>query len=79
VGQVSGDGEVIGHKSGKKIIPIKKYTKGELTTDNYEHMNKIVGYINRHKAQKLKDDIKNSNWLYSLINWGYGHFNKFEK
>ena len=71
VGQDSGDGEAIGHKSGKKIIAIKRNTKGELTTDDYEHMNKVVGYINRHKAQKPKEDIKNSNWRYSLMNWGY--------
>lgn len=71
VGQDSGDGEAIGHKSGKKIIKIKKTNKADLTADNYDHMNKVVGYINRHKAQKPEGSIENSNWRYSLMNWGY--------
>jgi hypothetical protein len=71
VGQDSGDGEAIGHKSGKKIIAIKRKTKDDLSTADFEHMSKVVGYIKRHKAQKPKDDIKNSNWRYSLMNWGY--------
>ena len=34
-------------------------------------MNKVVGYINRHLAQKPKGDIEDSNWRYSLMNWGH--------
>jgi hypothetical protein len=71
VGQDSGDGEAIGHKSGKRIVKIKRTNKADLTTDNYDHMNKVVGYINRHKAQKPERGIENSNWRYSLMNWGY--------
>lgn len=71
VGQDSGDGEAIGHKSGKKIIAIKKTNKSELTQDDYDHMNKVVGYINRHRAQRPETDVENSNWRYSLKNWGY--------
>lgn len=71
VGQDSGDGEAIGHKSGKKIVAIKNKKKADLSEDDYDHMSKVVGYINRHKAQKPEGDIKRSNWRYSLKNWGY--------
>jgi len=71
VGQDSGDGESIGHKSGRKIIKIKRKKKADLTDTNYEHMKKVSSYIARHTAQKPTDDIKESNWRYSLKNWGY--------
>lgn len=71
VGQDSGDGEAIGHKSGRKIIKIKNKKKDELTETNYDHMNKVIGYINRHKAQKPSSDFKESDWRYSLKNWGH--------
>lgn len=71
VGQDSGDGEAIGHKSGKKIITIKKKKKDNLTEEDYDHMNKVVGYIKRHQAQQPDGDIKESDWRYSLKNWGH--------
>ncbi len=71
VGQDSGDGEAIGHKSGRKIIKIKRTKKAELTESNFEHMKKVNSYIARHKAQKPEGDIKESNWRYSLKNWGH--------
>jgi len=75
VGQDSGDGEAIGHKSGKRILEIKSKNKGELTEDDYSHMNKVIGYIKRHKAQE-PDAIKNSDWRYSLKNWGHEPYNE---
>lgn len=71
VGQDSGDGEAIGHKSGKQIISIKKTKKDDLSEDQLDHMRKVIGYIKRHKAQKLDGDIKDSDWRYSLKNWGH--------
>jgi hypothetical protein len=71
VGQDSGDGEAIGHKSGKKIIAIKRKKKEDLTLADYDHMNKVIGYVNRHKAQEPDGDIKESDWRYSLKNWGH--------
>jgi len=71
VGQNSGDGEAIGHKSGRKIIKIKRKKKDELTEANYEHMQKVNGYIARHLAQKPDGDIKETDWRYSLKNWGH--------
>ena len=75
VGQDSGDGESIGHKSGKKIIRIKRKKKDELTSADYEHMQKVRGYIKRHKAQRPKGDVKNTPWRYSLMNWGHDPVN----
>lgn len=72
VGQTSGDGEAIGHKSGKRIVEIKRTKKAELTPDDYDHMQRVVGYIKRHKAQgPTKSQVKNSDWRYSLMNWGH--------
>lgn len=71
VGQNSGDGESVGHKSGRKIVKIKNTKKKDLTESNYEHMKKVNGYIARHKAQRPNSDIKDSDWRYSLKNWGH--------
>lgn len=71
VGKDSGDGESIGHKSGRKIIRIKGRKKEELTAADYEHMQEVNGYIKRHGAQRPDGDVKNTPWRYSLTNWGY--------
>lgn len=70
VGWDSGDGESVGHKSGEKIITIKKKNRGDLSEGDYEHMQKVIGYIKRHSAQRPKE-VKGSNWEYSLKNWGH--------
>lgn len=71
VGQDSGDGEAIGHKSGKKIISIKHKNKDELKEADYDHMKKVNNYISRHTAQGPSSDKENSPWRYSLMNWGH--------
>ncbi|QDG53055.1 DUF3140 domain-containing protein [Persicimonas caeni] len=71
VGQDSGDGEAIGHKSGRRIVDIKRTKKADLTDGDYDHMQKVVGYVNRHLAQKPSSDVVDSNWRYSLMNWGH--------
>jgi hypothetical protein len=71
VGQDSGDGESKGHKSGKKIIEIKRTNKDDLSDSDYEHMKKVNSYIARHTAQKPSGDIEGSNWAHSLKNWGH--------
>jgi hypothetical protein len=72
VGWDSGDGESIGHKSGEHIIAILNKNQSELTVRDYEHMQKVHGYIKRHLAQK-PDKPKDSNWDYSLRNWGHDY------
>lgn len=72
----SGDGEAIGHKSGKKIIGILHKKKAELTPADYKHMHKVIAYISRHKAQKPDGDVSDTKWNYSLKNWGYDYSKK---
>lgn len=65
-------GESTGHKSGRRILKIKRTKKDELTADQWDHMAKVVGYIKRHVAQGgPKKDIEKSPWRYSLMNWGH--------
>lgn len=71
VGQDSGDGTSIGHKSGEKIIAIKKKNKSDLTDADYEHMQKVVSYVRRHSAQRPHGDVTETRWHYSLKNWGH--------
>ncbi|MCP9235731.1 DUF3140 domain-containing protein [Lewinella sp. JB7] len=65
------EGESTGHKSGKKIVAIKRKKKADLTDADYQHMNKVVGYVHRHLAQRPQGDIEDTNWTYSLKNWGH--------
>ena len=71
VGIDSGDGESKGRKSAKKIIEIRRKKKDGLTDDDYSHMKKVNAYVKRHMAQKPSGDIKDSDWRYSLMNWGH--------
>lgn len=64
-------GESVGHRSGRRIVKIKNKHKADLTQSDYDHMNKVVGYINRHTAQRPDGDVAETNWAYSLKNWGY--------
>jgi len=73
VGWDSGDGESVGHKSGEKIVIILNKKKSEMSDADYKHMQKVVGYIKRHSAQKPSGDLKDSNWNYSLKNWGHDY------
>ena len=70
VGQSDGGGESTGHKSGRRIVEIKRTNKADLTDGQYEHMRKVNGYVARHLAQEPKE-IEGSAWLYSLKNWGH--------
>ncbi|PAP77814.1 DUF3140 domain-containing protein [Rubrivirga marina] len=67
----SGSGESTGHRSGRRIVEIKRTTKDDLTESDLDHMQKVVGYIKRHTAQGPESDVKESNWRYSLMNWGH--------
>ena len=67
----SDSGESTGHKSGRRIVEIKRTKKADLTDDQYDHMRKVIGYVHRHTAQKPSGDVKNSDWRYSLMNWGH--------
>ncbi len=67
-----GAGESVGHKSGKRIVAIKRTKKADLTDDDYAHMKTVVGYVHRHLAQGgPAKDVEHSDWRYSLMNWGH--------
>jgi DNA topoisomerase VI subunit B len=70
VGQDKG-GESTGHKSGRRIVEILRKTKGDVTDDDLEHMNKVQGYVSRHLKQRPKGDVEDTPWRYSLMNWGH--------
>lgn len=68
----SDEGESTGHKSGRRIVKIKRANKDDLTEDQWDHMAKVVGYIKRHLSQGGPDDgVEDSAWRYSLMNWGH--------
>lgn len=71
VGDADG-GESTGHKSGRRIVKIKRTNKDDLSDDQWDHMATVVGYIKRHLSQGGPDkDKKHSDWRYSLMNWGH--------
>ena len=67
----SDKGESTGHRSGRRIVAIKRKKKAELTEADYEHMRKVDGYVKRHLAQRPDGDVRESAWRYSLMNWGH--------
>ncbi len=67
-----GEGESVGHKSGRRIVAIRRKKKAELTDADFSHMKKVLGYIHRHSAQSgPAEDKEHSDWRYSLMNWGH--------
>jgi hypothetical protein len=71
VGQSDGGSESKGHKSGRKIVEILKKNKSDYSSDDIDHMRRVVSYVHRHQSQKPEGDVKNSNWRSSLLNWGH--------
>ncbi len=69
VGQ--GDGESTGHRSGRRIVEILGTKRGDLSDADWAHMKKVVGYVHRHLEQRPKGDVTETNWRYSLMNWGH--------
>ncbi|MCG7416768.1 MULTISPECIES: DUF3140 domain-containing protein [Microbacterium] len=71
VGQKDGGGESTGHRSGRRIVEILGKKKADLTDADLAHMRKVVGYVKRHRAQRPKGDVSDTDWRYSLMNWGH--------
>ena len=65
-----GDGESVGHASGRRIVALLGRKADEFSDDDYAHMRKVVGYVHRHRAQR-PENIYTSRWRYSLMNWGH--------
>ncbi|MGB5862922.1 MAG: DUF3140 domain-containing protein [Sulfitobacter sp.] len=71
VGDSDGE-ESTGHKSGRRIVKIKRANKDDLSDDQWDHMATVVGYIKRHLSQGGPDEgVEKSAWRYSLMNWGH--------
>ena len=64
-----GNGESVGHASGRRIVAILSKIRSDLSDDDYAHMRKVVGYVRRHRAQEPANSAT-SRWRYSLMNWG---------
>jgi DNA topoisomerase VI subunit B len=69
-------GESIGHQSGRRIVEMLGKKKDDFTDEDFKFMKKVVGYINRHSAQKPDGDVKETPWRYSLMNWGHDPLKK---
>lgn len=68
----SGGKESQGHESGRMIVELLGKKKSDLDADDVKQMKRVAGYVHRHLAQKpAKEDIENSRWRYSLMNWGH--------
>ena len=52
-------------------MDIKRTKKDDLTESQWGHMDKVVGYIHRHLNQKPDGDVEDTDWRYSLMNWGH--------
>jgi hypothetical protein len=71
VGQSDGGSESKGHESGRRILEIKRKKKSDYTDEDVEHMKKVNSYVKRHLGQGPKNNIEDSKWRYSLMNWGH--------
>ncbi|GAA0692671.1 DUF3140 domain-containing protein [Streptomyces cellulosae] len=70
-GQHKDGGESTGHASGRRIVALLRTKRADLTEDDHAHMRKVVGYINRHLAQRPSGDVTDTRWRHSLMNWGH--------
>lgn len=62
----------VGHHMGGIIIQLLKKKTNDYADEEIAHMQKVVGYVHRHMAQKpVKEEIATSRWRYSLMNWGH--------
>ncbi|MES2889097.1 MAG: DUF3140 domain-containing protein [Pseudomonadota bacterium] len=66
-----GEGESVGHQSGRHIVRLLRQKKSEVSDDDLAHMKKVIGYVHRHLAQRPHGDVSESRWRYSLMNWGH--------
>jgi hypothetical protein len=71
VGQKYGRSESKGHESGCRIVRILEKDESDYTDDDIEHMKRVNGYVKRHLGQGPENDVEDSKWRYSLMNWGH--------
>jgi hypothetical protein len=66
-----GNGESVGHASGRRIVRILQAGKPARSEEDSAHAAKVVGYIKRHLAQRPDGDVTDTRWRHSLMNWGH--------
>ncbi len=67
-----GEEEAVGHRSGRRIVELKRKKKADLADDDLHFMRRVIGYVHRHLAQGgPAQDKEHSRWRYSLMNWGH--------
>lgn len=66
-----GENEAVGHRSGRRIVEIRRKNQSELSEDDYAHMRKVVGYVHRHGKQRPSGNVTDTHWRFSLMNWGH--------
>jgi hypothetical protein len=71
VGQSDNGGESKGHESGRRIVEILEKDDEDIGKDDVDHMRSVVSYVHRHQAQEPEEDVEDSRWRYSLMNWGH--------
>ncbi len=71
VGQSDDGGESKGHESGRRILEIKRKNKSDYTEEDVEHMKRVNASVKRHLEQGPKNNVEDSRWRYSLMNWGH--------
>jgi hypothetical protein len=72
VGQKDGGGESTGHRSGRRIVALRRTRVADLDDADHRHMRKVVGFVERHLAQRPEhEDVATSRWRCSLMNWGH--------
>ena len=71
VGQKKDGGESTGHESGRHIVRILEKKKADLTDADWQHMEKVHGYVARHSKQRPSGDVTDTKWRWSLMNWGH--------
>ena len=73
----AGGGESQGHESGRMIVDLLDKKKADLDEDDVKQMKRVTGYVHRHLKQKPgKEDVEDSRWRYSLMNWGHDPLKK---
>ena len=71
-----GEGESVGHHSGRRIVEILRKKKADYDDDDLRHMAKVVWYVHRHMAQWPEVDFEETPCRYSLMNWGHDPLKK---
>ena len=51
VGQSDDSGESKGHESGRKIVEILDRNKTDYSSDDIDHMRRVVSHVHRHQSQ----------------------------